>query len=294
MKIIQHIIDLIASIFTDQNHTLGEIIYSAPTNWKPSGLKNTSIGLVITIYDNDSRRDAKVILNGKQIYSGHEETIGTPLEMGNLFFAGECGTVLIWDVAASKMVRGSALKYSTCAVKFEGKPCVINTVNPTISVINCWTGQVDFTLPGTNGIVLMAAESDDGLLYAAANGGRGILISNKSIVDLLDCRCVVNYRGRIIASSGNRLYQIEGGKASYLDELPCETIMHLDVAKDLLWVAGPNSLWTYNPILRRKFVGKIGPDYHVGTSAFGARVTNGKYFAWAENGTSARVCKIEG
>jgi hypothetical protein len=292
-KLLQYLLDLIASWFTDQDYSLGEIIYAAPSNWKLSAVADTTYGQVVCIYDNKSRHDSKIFLNGKEIHSGYEETIGQPVEMANLYFAGECGTALIWYVAESRIIRGEKLKYATCAVQYKGVPYVINTVNPNISAINCYTGKVDFTLPAKNGIVLMAAEGDDGLLYAACNGGPGILISDQTVVDMPDCRCVINYRGRIIASSGNRLYQIEGKKKSYLDELPCEKIMHLDVAKDLLWVAGPNSLWTYNQVLRRRFVGKIGADYEVGNSAFGARVTGGRYFGWAEGGTSGRVCKIE-
>ena len=139
----------------------------------------------------------------------------------------------------------------------------------------------------------MAGEGDDGLLYAACNGGPGILRSDGAVIELSDCRCVANYRGRIIASGCNQLWRIDGKDKTYLDELPCEKIMHMDVAKGLLWVAGPNSLWTYNPVMRRKFVGKIGTEYKVGNSAFGSRVVGGELFAWAEGGTTGMVCKIQ-
>jgi hypothetical protein len=171
---------------------------------------------------------------------------------------------------------------------------VFNTANNKIGVINCLNNVLEFSMPGA-GIVTMAIEDGGKLYTAACDGAGGIACNDGTLIPMGDCQCLIKYNGRMFCSRGNKIYEKDGADLSYIDELPCEKIMHMNVASGLLWVTGscPDSLWTYNQVLRRKEVARLTDDLTpVGGSVFRTRVSGG-YFGLAVGGTAARVYKIE-
>ncbi|MFA5379052.1 MAG: hypothetical protein WC455_25075 [Dehalococcoidia bacterium] len=293
MNFLKYLLDLIASFFTDQDQSLGDLIFSAPKPWKVSCLTQTSFGLFVGIYNGDSRSNSKLFRDGLLIYEGREETIGQGMEFGGcVYFAGENGNLLIYS--GGKITKGLSLQFASTCGMFNGKPYVFNTRDNKISAINCLTNVAEFTMPG-GGIVTMALEDGGELYTAACDGAGGIACNDGSLIRMADCQCLIKYNDRIFISRGNKIYEKDGTDLSLIDELPCEKIMHMDVSSGLLWVTGsnPDSLWTYNQVLRRKEVGRFPDDITpVGGSVFRTRVTAG-YWARAENGNAARVYKIK-
>jgi hypothetical protein len=294
MSFLKYLYDLIASFFTDQDQSLGDLIFSAPKPWKVSCLTQTSFGLFVGIYNGDSRSNSKLFKDGLLIYEGREETIGQGMEHGDcVYFAGENGSLLIY--AGGKIVKGVRLNFASTCAAFNGKPYVFNTRDNKISAINCLTNVAEFTMPG-GGIVTMALEDGGKLYTAACDGAGGIACNDGSLIRMADCQCLIKYNDRIFISRGNKIYEKDGVDLSFIDELPCEKIMHMNVSSGLLWVTGsnPDLLWTYNQVLRRKEVGRFPDDTTpVGGSVFRTRVTNG-YFGRCEHGSAARVYKIKG
>jgi hypothetical protein len=293
MRFLKYLLDLIASFFTDQDQSLGELIFSASQPWKLSSLTNTSFGLFVGIYNSESRSNSKLFRDGLLIYEGREETIGQGVVHGGcVYFAGENGSLLIWG--GSKITKGVRLNFASTCVVFNSKPYVFNTRDNKISAINCLNNVAEFIMPGA-GIVTMALEDGGKLYTAACDGAGGIACNDGSLLRMADCQCIVKYNGRVFISRGNKLYEKDGTDLSYIDELPCEKIMHMDVSSGLLWVTGsnPDSLWTYNQIMRRREVVRFPNDVTpVGGSVFRTRVTDG-YFGRCENGSAARVYKIK-
>ena len=293
MKILNYIIGLVASWFTDQDQILGELIFSAGKPWKLSCLTNTSQGLFVGIYNSESRSNSKLFRDGKLIYEGREETIGQGVEHdGAVYFAGENGSLLIY--ADGKITKGVRLAFASTCVSFDGKPYVFNTDKNTIRVTNCWTNACEFIMPGS-GIVTMAMVDGQKLYTVACDGAGGVACNDGNFIPMADCQCLIKYNGRVFVSRVNKLYEKVGDDLSFIDELPCEKLMHMNVSGGLLWVAGsgPDSLWTYNQVLRRREVARFADDMTpVGGTVFRVRVTPG-YFGWCARGNSAEVYKIK-
>jgi hypothetical protein len=293
-NILRTIANIFASFFTDQDQTLGDLIFSAPPPWKLSCLTNTSKGLFIGVYNSETRRNSKLYLDGNLIYEGSEETIGQGVEYdGSVYFAGENGRILIYT--NGKITKGAELQFASTCVVFGGKPYVLNTKDNKIGAINCLTNVEEFQIPGS-GIVTMALVRRGKLYAVACDGAGGLTCLDGTFIGMADCQCLIEFAGMLLVTRRNKIYEVmDGDNLELVDELPCEKIMHAHVSDGLLWVTGsnPDTLWSYNPMMRRKDVACFPADKTpVGGSVFRTRVTQG-YWGRAKNGIAAAVYKIK-
>jgi len=293
IRFFQNIINIIVSLFTSTSYKIGTKIFEEPRPWKLSCLTNTKFGLFEGTYNGESRRDSRLYLNGKLIYSGNDETIGQGLEFGNIiYFAGENGNLLIYN--NNIITRGVRLAFASCCVEFNGKLYVFNSIqNQGINVINCLTNVTEFKMPGS-GIVTQALVDGGKLYSAASDGAGGIACNDGTMIPLPNCQCIISFANSIYCSSGNKVMEKIGNTVKEVKILDCEKIMGMNVNKDLLWVAGsnPDALWVFDRRMRCKQIGKLEGSVPVGGSVFRSHVTN-EYFGRCADGNRAEVYKID-
>jgi len=282
-------------------YALGVKLIGWAAPWKICSITVLDDGTVIIgICNNESRTDSKLIrlTDGKELYSGNDETIGegVPSADGSkVYFAGECGNLLALDRATDAVAVGPALKYSSCVALVRGAAYAFNNPrNAGIEMVNCATGNVDRIIPAGEGIPVQVV---DGITFWIALAGVGLLCSDGSQIALPNCQGVVNFGGEIISSSGNKLVRIRNGAAVGIASLPCEKIMRLCVWDDHLFVAGacPDSLWVAGADLAFTALASFGDSVEVGGSVFRTFVSGCGavcYFGCAQNGNAGELYEV--
>lgn len=288
--------------FTKQTGpTLAERVYEAPPDWKISMLAEMHGGTAMGIYHNKTRRDARILWNHsgitKEIYQGNDETIGHPLVIGPyVIAAGECGNL----IAAREGVvfKHYPIKWATTCVLFGGAAYVLDWTGKRLAARDCITGAEAFTMPG-GGIAMSAAEYG-GYLWAAVtnadNGQNGLSCSSGLFLPAGGCQCVAGFHGRLLFSSWNQIFNVQGAEAHLSGEFPCEKIMDMHVIDGRLRIAGsnPDACWEADEMGQVRLIGVIPNDNaKVGDTCFRVRVSR-NYFARARNGTRGEVYRILG
>lgn len=260
--------------------------------WKVSSLTATKFGLFVGTYNNASRHDSRLYLDGKLLHTGTDETIGQGLVFGDYVgFAGENGSLLAFH--GGQITKGIELKFASHIGVFKNIPYVFDSHDGIIHPIDCVTGRQGFSIPGSG--IVMQSICELGNIYVAScdddNGNCGVAGNDGTFIRIKDCLCLVRYGSHIFASSGNKVLEWNGTGFAFAAEFQCEKIMHMHV-NDKLWIAGagPDSLWVYDGQECRE-VARFPYDAPVSGSLFRTRVTDG-YFARCEGGDKAELYKI--
>lgn len=291
---------------------LGECVYTAPADWKISCLWEAHGNWMAGIYDNNTRRDSKIIWNGqpiKRLVDGVEtdlfnaETIGQPVTWNNyVAAAGECGK-LIWS-KSGHVGESIPLKWASACAVWGNMPVVINWNGKTHDVLDCLTGHVVCEIPGT-GIAMSAIEVGTHLVAAIADSDdkkHGLSISDGRLIRAAGCQCVTLFCGKLLYSTMNRVCQFDGTKDLCLGELDCEKIMDMRVIGrnetnpyGTLRIAGgnPDTVWDIDNMGRVTTVARLTDgNAEVGGSCFRVRASD-NYVSRCENGTQGKVYRIK-
>ena len=292
---------------------LGELVYSAPADWKISCLWEAHGNWMAGIYDNDTRRDSKIIWNGNPIFTCTAETIGQPTEWNNyVAAAGECGK-LIWS-KSGRVGESISLKWASACALWGNAPVVINWPGKSRKakardddrnqVIDCLTGHVVCQMPGT-GIAMAALEVNTLLVAAIADSDdkmHGLSISDGRLIRAASCQCVTLFCGKLLYTTTNRVCQFDGTRDLCLGELDCEKIMDMRVVNrnaenpyGTLRIAGANhdTVWDVDNMGQVRTVARFDHgNAEVGGSCFRVRASD-NYFSRCENGTQGKVYRIK-
>ena len=280
---------------------LGELVYSAPENWKISCLWEAHGNWMAGIYANDNPRNrSKILWNGEEVYSDNSETIGQPLKVGA--YIGSVGERNGVIVAFNGVIQKRFdVKWASWIGLWRNLPVTIDWNGKRNNIRECVNGSIIGTIPST-GIALSAVENH-GLLFAATADSddhkHGIACSDGTLVKVDACQCIVLFCGKMFYSSHNRVYQYGGGS---LGELACEKIMDMRVVykspsnpHGVLRISGsnPDSVWDVDNMGHVRTVGVITTDNeHIGGSCFRVRASE-NYFARCKHGTQGEVYRIK-
>jgi len=278
-------------------------VYKAPKGWKLSALaelQHPVKATVACIYDNKSRRDSKIIVDGKEIAHFNAETIGQPLVWGNyVAMAGECFRLIYYH--EGNLATHFPLKWASACTVWNGNPVVINWDGKRNSVLECVMGNKIAELDA-GGIALSAIDYK-GVLVAATTdddkGRHGVIASNGEFIRLDSCQCVARFFDKIIFTSKNKVYVHDGNNYHQAAEMPCEKIMDLHVFGEgvgqtlRIACANPDSVWDADYLGNMHFVGEIKHgNTKIGGTCFNVRATQ-NYFARCADGDTAEIYKID-
>lgn len=283
--------------------SLGKKVFELPSPWKPSGMGWTPYGIVFCACNNDSRRHSRIYLNWSLLHEDDgkkstNETIGNPLVFnGNeVLLVGENGKLFHWNGAS--LLQKHSTAFASAATIWRNELFWFDTKDGEIHARDI-NGIKRFKMPGS-GIVLSAAAHSDGHLYCAIadadNRNHGIASSEGWLTKFDNCQCAVSYHGLLAFSVGNKIHIKDQGVQA---ELPCDKIMDMKVADNMVWIAGDNPACLYVANMRGDFVrvGEAAGSAKVGGSCFRVRTAvNDKgtkgYFAAAPKGNTTAVYEI--
>ena len=291
---------------SDTQPRLGKLVYQCPINWKISALAELPSGVMLGIYDNVSRRDSKILWNGKvvaRLVDGvmsdnfNAETIGQPLIVGNYAIAaGECGYLVAATGGRVFEHEKAKLKWATTCALYAGVAYVFDSDGEKNTARDCITGETAFIMPGTG--IIMAATEFNFLMWAAMadsdDGKHGVSCSNGRLWRADACMCIVNAWGRLLFSSGNKVSAMDPAGPVLIKELPCEKIMHMAMCSGRLRIAGanPDTAWEADCHGNLTTIGTFTDgNAAVGGSCFRVRISD-RYFARAFNGVTGQVYEV--
>lgn len=273
-------------------YKVGPVVYTAPRGWKISGIANHKKGLMVCIYNNQSRHDSKILLNGV-IYEGRDETIGMPVKDGNQLVAiGENGRVHFID-DNGQVTHGPSTTFATAAAILGGKAVYSDQLDGKPPTLKRASDGSVISQMGGNGIVNQIAVDGSAWVCAISEGNKtGFAFSDGSFVATSKAFGVVRIGGKFIGAVNNQIGYVAKGGFDAFATIACEKITHLNVLKDgRVWLAtsAPDKVG----YLDGKSFKEVGSINDGSTGMFDARVIDG-YWARSAGDTGQVLALLAG
>lgn len=199
-------------------------LWSGVKGWKGSGLGIDHTGRIVeVIYNNATRKNVEVWVEGKKIAALNAETGNVFFDEARVFLSMEKGTPS--ELTDGGIVPfGFGTTYSGCGIIIDGLPHWLDEDAGGPPLLKNISGDVVATFPG-RGIPYAAAVAPDGDIAVAVCDGAepGLAFRSKGFIPC-DVRGLCASGGRLYAGIAGRLAHVTDGNLVYLTDKLADSI----------------------------------------------------------------------